>query len=256
MKKPINTLFIYALSLVSALTVVSCSEADREVMWDKEYASVCFEPDSVTDISGILTHKDSVMTVSFSLQESDVAEYTVQVPVMVTGMPTAYDRTFSVLTDSEGSTAVAGTHYKALQQTYTMPAGSVCTLIPITVYRTADMQDGYKELRLTVTTSTDFPSLIIAEKAAMRLRISDQLEEPDWWSKWFAKGWFGKYSRRKYQQWLSIYGPNALGDAPGTGDYAWGAPEIAYYHNLLREYFIENPTTDEDGVLIEVPILR
>lgn len=256
MKKPIKTLYIYALTLLMAMAAVSCSEADREVMWDKEYASVCFEPDSVTDISGILTHKDSVMTMSFSLQSSGVTEYTVQVPVMVTGMPVAYDRTFSVVADLEGSTAVAGTHYKALQTAYTMPAGSVCTLIPITVYRTADIQDGYKELRLKVISSTDFPSLIIAEKSAMRLRISDQLEEPEWWSRWLAKGWFGKYSRRKYQQWLAIYGSAALGDAPGTGDYAWGAPEIAYYHNLLREYFIENPTVDEDGVQIEVPILR
>lgn len=248
--------YLYMAALFAGAVATGCSEADKNVMWEKTYASVCFEPDSIQDIDGLLTHKDSILTFSFSLQSFEMTEYTVSLPVMVTGMPADYDRQFSLRPDEAGSTAVAGTHYEPLRSSYTMPAGKVCIIVPVKVYRTEDMQDDYKELRLLATGSEDFTSPVIEEKSALRLRISDRLEQPEWWARWQAKGWFGKYSRKKYQQWINLYGPASLGEAPGTGNYAMGAPDIAYYHNLLREYFIEHPDVDEDGDTIEVPVLR
>jgi hypothetical protein len=244
----------YLAVAVAALALGACSEADKEVMWEPGYASVCFEADSLADT--LVSCKDSVISFSFSLQSSDMTEYTVQVPVLVIGMPVSHDRTFMLAVDASKSTAVEGTNYKAFGTSFTMPAGKVLTTVPITLLRSEDEQQGYKELRLVVQNSADFPDPFVEEKSFICLRVSDQLMKPEWWDAWQEAGWFGKYSRVKYQKWIELYGAGDLGAAPGTGNYAMGSPQVAYYHNLLRQYFIDNPTTDEDGETVEVPKLK
>lgn len=249
MKANIMTYIAAAAVLLSA---AGCSEAEKEVMFDSTFSSVCFSTDSITDKQ--LTYKDSVVTFSFAMQSPDMTEYTAMLPVMVTGMPAARERTFSVAVDAGQSTAQAGVNFEALAASYTMPAGKVLTYIPVRMLRTKDIQDGYKEVRLVTQRNSDFPDLMIEEKTALRLRITDLLTKPDWWDAWDR--WFGKYSRAKYQQWLLIYGQEALNtDGPGTG-YAWSAPEVAYNLGLLRDYFNENPTIDEDGEIVTVPTLQ
>lgn len=231
---------------------IGCSESEKDVMFDSSFSSICFSTDSIADSQ--LAHSDSIVTFSFAMQDPSMTEYTAMIPVMVTGMPVAYDRTFSIRVDEAQSTAKEGTNFAAISSSYTMPAGKVCTLIPVKLYRTKDIQDGYKEIRLLSLQSEDFPSLMIEEKTALRLRITDLLTKPDWWDAW--DGWFGKYSRAKYQQWLIVYGQEALSsEGPGTG-YAWSAPEVAYSLSIVREYFEEHPTLDEDGDLVIVPALQ
>lgn len=240
-----------ALAL-AAFAFVGCSEADKEVMFDKSFSSICFSTDSITDKQ--LSYTDSIVTFSFAMQSPSMTEYTAMIPVMVTGMPADYDRTFSIRFDASESTAQSGVNFESIASSYTMPAGKVCTYIPVKLYRTEDIQDGYKEIRLVTMQNDEFPDLMIEEKIAVRLRVTDQLTKPSWWDAW--KNWFGKYSRAKYQQWLIIYGQEALDSSGPSSGYAFSAPEIAYNLSVLREYFKENPTYDEDGELVVVPNLQ
>lgn len=246
-----NVIYIIA-AFVACLT--SCSEADKE-MFDTSFASICFEPDSITDAN--IINKDSILVFSFAKFTTDVTTYDVEIPIMVTGMPADHDRQFSLAVIDSLTTASVGLNYEALKTSYTMPAGAVCTMIPITVMRTTDIQDKQLQIGLQAISSGDFESPVIDEKSKIIVQFSDQLEKPAWWDYWIY--WFGKFSRTKYQRWMAIYGTDETELKAATrrmNNYAFMAPKVAVAQNELRNYFIEHETYDEDGELITVPALQ
>lgn len=249
MKKSI--LYIIA-ALLACLT--ACSEADKE-MFDKSFASICFNPDSIKD--GNIIEKDSILVFSFAKFTTDITTYDVQIPVIITGMPADHDRQFSLALIDSLTTAKAGVDYEPLQASYTMPAGAVTTMVPVRLLRTAAIQSQQLQIGLKAISGGDFESPVIEEKSKIIVQFSDQLEKPAWWDYWIS--WFGKFSRTKYQRWIAIYGTDETelkAAKRRVNNYAFMAPKVAVSQNELRNYFIENPTYDENGELVTVPALQ
>lgn len=68
-------------------------------------------------------------------------EATLNLKVMATGSVSPIDRPFTVAFNADSTSGTEGTHYAPLAGTYVIPAGEAYTYVPVTVKRTADMQD-------------------------------------------------------------------------------------------------------------------
>lgn len=233
--------------------IQGCHEASRE-MFNTSFSSVCFPKDNngkflFADTLIICTNDTA--TFSFSIQPPEQTDYDINIPIKVTGLPTDYDRTFSLAVDAKNTTAVEGVNYQALKSSYIMPSNEVSTYIPIKIFRTSDIANAPKDLQLYITSSSDFSSPVIAEQSVIHLRFNDILTEPKWWKKWIAV--LGRWSRAKYQRWLVIWGTtNLTMEGPGAPIPSLH-PKEALAAEKLREYFTNHPTYDENNQLITVP---
>lgn len=242
---------IFAAFALAMSSLLSCSE-DEKLMFDTNYAALCFYTDTLPD--KLLSYKDSAVTFTFAYLNPDITNYDIPVTVEVTGMPADRDRTFGLSCDKEETTAQEGVNYQPLEKQYVMPAGSTKTNVLLRVLRTEDIQDKQLQIVLKVEQCADFPDAAIYERSKVKIKISDKLEKPSWWDAW--KSWFGKFSREKYQQWIMRWGIEGLDpDGPGS-NYSFSAPDVALVLSEMRDYFNENPTYDEDGELITLPIIK
>lgn len=142
------------------------------------------------------SRRDSIVyTFAYDMSK---AQDTVFIPVRLSGVRESRERQYRVAVEPDSSTAIAGTHYEALQPSYPLAADSGITFLPLVVYNTADLEENAVSLILKLRASDDFgienPSLIRA-----KVVVSAQLEQPTWWSMWL-----GAYSRTKHQLFLLV----------------------------------------------------
>jgi len=174
------------------------------------------------------TDRDSIVyTFAYTPgKESD----TIWLPVRISGNRIDSSRTYKVAVTDSGTTAKAGTHYKALQPQYTMPAKEGIDSFPLVIYSSDTLLTKYSvalNLRLVATSSlgTAFPSLIKA-----RVIISNKLEKPNWWNMWLG----GYYSLVKHELFLISVGVQDLSTS------GLDAPKNLYYVSKLNS-FLANP---------------
>ena len=72
---------------------------------------------------------------SFGKEPFSVTEKTMEVGVEIVGSPVSHDRGYRIRIDPLRTTAQAGLHYDALEETRTIPAGASSTTIPVRVHR-------------------------------------------------------------------------------------------------------------------------
>ena len=243
----------FAMGMVALLST-SCSEADR-LMFDTNYASVCIPRDK----DGKLCFDDTLVTVSedtasftFSVLPASYTEYDLQIPILVTGTPADRDRKFRLSVDAAKTTAVEGEEYVPLASEFILPADSTKITATIKLLRSEPLASASRDLALTIASTEDFPSAVIGEENRIVIRVSDILTQPVWWTTW--KNAFGRYSRVKHQKWIEIWGPGALSTDRIQAPLASMYPRQALALQKLRVYFEENPTYDENGVLVSVPV--
>ncbi|NSL90940.1 DUF4843 domain-containing protein [Chitinophaga sp. Mgbs1] len=121
---------------------------------------------------------------------AETDSYVFRIPVMITGVPAAVDRSFIVVADTS-STAVAGKHYRALPPAFTMHAGKSRDTIAVVLLRTPDMKKAAVTLRLQLQENENFksdfqPILDAANKrtylSRYTIRSGDMLvRPPGWW---------------------------------------------------------------------------
>lgn len=170
--------------------------------------------------------KDSIAyTFAYDLAK---ASDTINIPVTISGKRIAQDRFYTAYVEADSSTAIAGTHYKALEQQYTVRADEGRTVLPLIVYNRPDLEDSSRTIILKLRASGDFgienPTIIKA-----RVVLSARLEQPAWWSMWC-----GAYSRTKHQLFLIVTGVTELSTV------GLDAPKNLYIANLLT-VMLNNP---------------
>lgn len=90
---------------------------------------------------------------SFALQNSALMEDTLKIKVRLMGYVDSRDRTFRVETVTDGTTAVAGIHYKLLDGI--MKAGQYDSYLPVVIYRTEDTKETPVSLVVKLIDSSD-----------------------------------------------------------------------------------------------------
>ena len=180
-------------------------------------------------------------TYSFAVKEESLVLDSLKVRTRLMGSVTDYDRTFRVETVTEGTTAVAGTHYRLLDGV--MKAGEYEAYLPVEIYRTADTKE--KEVTLVIRL-VDAEELTPGhpEDITFTLTWGNKLVQPATWPIYY----WGAYYDTKYEFAIRELG---ISEYPTYGRYDTAIIE-GYYtvaqlirfasqlNNAYREYRQEN----------------
>ncbi|MBL0742995.1 DUF4843 domain-containing protein [Chryseolinea lacunae] len=150
-----------------------------------------------------LDKRDSVLSYTFALTPEKTTD-TVYVPVSLSGTRVHHDRKFKVVVTSKKTTAESSVHYQPLLESYTLPADSGQTWVPVILYNTdakLDSQSLFINLKLA---STEDFSVDVARKSETAIMFSNRLEKPLWWTLW--QGELASYSRTKHALYIIAVG--------------------------------------------------
>lgn len=230
---------ILMLSIVTF--VYGCSENSRALFDAKP--SVYFASYTVKD------------TVKYSFTMTQYSADTLYVGVTLIGRLTTGEARFELQVNGT-STAVAGTHYKEIPGQIVFPEGQTNYLLPIIVLdNDATLKDHSVLLSVSIVPTNDFDVGWMAN-STFNVAISDMLVKPTYWVPNINNA-FGEYSTVKHERAILIMGHDfPLTSAemtafdPGTMP---GIKGLKYWQLMGRrvcDYFVNNPTLDENGNLI------
>lgn len=149
---------------------------------------------------------------------------TIYIPMQLSGSRVNRDRQYSVAVTDSNTTAIAGEHYAALQQSYILPADSGVCYLPIIIYNTDTLLRKRSVALSLHLVATDDLGIAIADQDMGKVIISNKLEEPAWWNMWMGQ----YFSSTKYQLFIIATGLTTLSTS------GLDAPKNLYYVSLLN----------------------
>lgn len=174
---------------------------------------------------------------------------TIMLPVRIAGLRKSVDRKFKLSVVDSSTTAIVGTHYKALDAEYIIPADSGTVKVPIIIYSTDPaLQDKSVRMKFRLVASADF-AVSTVEFDTAKIIFSNRLEQPIWWSTW--AGEVGAYSRVKHELFIRTAGTI---DLPAVFN-AETLPKTLFHTRRFRS-FLNNPIdwvagNPEEGYTVE-----
>lgn len=118
----------------------------------QNYSDVCF---------GIITENDSVL----------------RIKVACTGYARDYDRPFTIEVVADSTTAVGGVHYTDLASEHVIPAGKLCTYVPVKCLRTPDMEGKCFQLQLRVVPNEYFEPAQFGEEGVGLIPLRNKYQD-------------------------------------------------------------------------------
>ncbi len=198
---------------------------------------------------------------NYSFAGKTIEQDTVWMQVNLLGTPVDHDRQFG-LAEASGNEAVAGTHYEAFKNSYTMKAGEMTARVPVIIYNSEDIKTKRVRLAFSLVATNDL-GLGLQGRTDFYIDITNFLNKPSYWdepwdpyagTEWegyyaiCAADYWGPYSRRKHEICLEQLGRDFPADLMTLlSDEYWNAAS-AY----MSQYFTDNyPVYDENGEIIE-----
>lgn len=183
-------------------------------------------------------------SISYSFVGNPDPQATLDVRVMLMGDAAEHARQVRVAVDATRTTATEGTHYKALEGSYTLPAGAFYTDIPLTLYKTDDLEERSRTLTLVLEPTAGL-GLGVTARTTARIIISNTLTRPNDWDDLMVY-LFGPWSRVKHEKCVELTGITFEEGASYDFTYVTNAAK------LVNRWFTENyPVRDENGDVIE-----
>ncbi len=156
---------------------------------------------------------------SFAVKSSTLNEDNVKIKVRLQGRVSDVDRPVKVGYITDSTTAIAGTHFKLNDGV--IKAGEYEGYVPVTVYRTLDMQQHSFRIKLKIEDNEYFDAGVIEDRY-IAVVVSDILMKPTNWPQWYG---FGDYSINKYKFVIDVLG---ITDFPVANRYQTGPIEGVY----------------------------
>lgn len=186
------------------------------------------------------------LTLSFAVLDKDIQNYTVEIPIVVTGAICNHQRKVNISVIPEGTTAMEGVDY-TLEETM-IPAGSYNTTLKVNVKRSAELSKEEKTIMFQILPSDELFTDVNPAWTDFKLKINDTLTKPARWI-YDCQPYFGVYSDVKYRFIIDTLG---IWDFPSTGDNAIPKAQMLYYQDKMKtalaEYEKDNgPMYDENG---------
>ncbi len=132
---------------------------------------------------GTRVYSDSLVF-SFGLLPDSVTIDTAKVVMEFLGRGADYDRTYRIEVIADSTTAVAGSHYEALDEYQTFRAGELTDTLRLVVYR-ENLSTSFRypetirlDLRLEATDDFD---LGLSGGLTKKILMNNYLSKPDWW---------------------------------------------------------------------------
>lgn len=199
---------------------------------------------------------DGQLSYSFAKYPKKLLD-TIYVPVNILGEAANVDRSISVdyvkADDMEG---VEGQHFKLPEQAV-MPANAYKTVVPVTVYRTSDLEDRPVKFKLKLNQNNSFPGLGITNQQTIIVSLAYIQEPANWgtFSGTFFAGYsanFGTWTKTKYKLILDALYDEEKGETitEFPGSRIVGQYPIIYkqYLTIVRNYIRINYPGNYDGV--------
>lgn len=220
MKK--NQYIIIIFSLVFLMTAQSC---EKEIMNYEGKPGVYFavQHGSSAGNENTWPYQPITNVEFFKIQEDRT---TVDIKVMVTGSVTDYDRSFSVRINADSTNGTIGVHYEALTGNLSVRAGEAFAYVPVTLIRTADMQERDVVIGLKLVPNENF-ELAFPEWGAVNglldgdvvesfdaslhsIVINDVMTKPSRWvgaqnNDGSESGYWGLFSRKKLELFCEYF---------------------------------------------------
>lgn len=194
----------------------------------------------------IWTAKTDSLEYSFVTSPESVTEINMDVSLYIMGLPASQNRTVNIGIVSEHTTAASNQYVCPAQ--VTIPANAYTVTFPITLKRTADLQEGTVSLYIKVLPSSDFKPGI-KERDHLLIKWNDILSMPKNWSD--LEEFFGTFSVVKYRFMINNTGITEF----STDTMSWA--QLTNYKIMLKNALDEynaahpgNPLKDENGQII------
>lgn len=209
--------------------------------------------------------------VDFIKIKKDVVDFPVKIDI--SGPIKNYDRTFRVEVNPDSTTAILGQHYDALQELWTIRAGTSTATITVKIMRSPDLEEESRTLGLRLVPTKDFvlsfpewdalPALdggTIVKKfdaSLHTLRINDNMVTPGLWLGSLQAGnkeggAFGVFTRRKMEfltEYLGLtYEDFASSETMPLARVALISADATAI--LIERFNAKNPVLEADGRLM------
>lgn len=226
----------YILICFVSFLLLSCTENDRMTFVGKP--GVYFEDYNNDD------------TIKYSFNMTPYDKDTLLIDVKLMGPPVTGKESFR-LEVLPTSTAKAGVHYVELPTLIDFPIQTVTMQLPIVLCdgdEALNSSTVFLQLQLQPTDAMD---LGFPDNTLLNISITNMLIKPEYWDKNFID-WFGEYSKVKHEKCIELMGH----DFPLTYEEASSWNELGLKYWMLQgrklvDYFVKNPTRDENGNWIE-----
>ncbi len=228
---------VISFSFLGAL-FFSCSENEHP-LFPEETTAIYFE-----------LYKDkpyqNLVPFSFVGQEKDTVKVPLRVKIM--GSAVSHERTFKAKVIESVSSAKRGIDYDISVSEFIVPADSFISYLPVTVYKTPELQDTTLSVAFQLLPSDDF-ELGINYSLIAALSFTNNLTKPSYWTP-YGNIFFGSYSRTKHELIIARY--NILFPEEQSLFLSQGFSYLSAIGTDLNLYFKNNyPVYDEDEQIIE-----
>lgn len=247
------------LTVVLSSVFNSCDQAEL-IGYDASYDGIAFY------IAGNGTEADS-LSYSFAYNTEVLEKDTIFIKMRLVGKLSDSDRAIKVIAD-EGTTAIAGTHYKLPD--IVLPAGEGTIDYPLVLFNTADLKTNDYKIKLKIVASDDLKVGAIGREVGTTnivngsasvtsttinldhytVNFNNKLSEPSYWTDLTYYD-YGTFSVTKFQFMLKTLGADLMNSAP-----TWTYNQTLNYRikliNALTAYEATNgPLLDENGVQVK-----
>lgn len=227
--------FQYIIAFLSILSFIGCEKSPTLF---KEADGVYFGT------------KTSDTAYSFAKYPKKIAD-TIRIPVKVLGNSFGADRPieFEIVASTDPNAAIEGTHFKMLNNNV-VAANSYNGVIPVAVYRTADLEAGGSvKFTIRLKQNKDFPSEGITSKKEVTVNLA-YIQQPANWGTYpngtlFAgnQSNFGTWTPAKYKLILeALYNPETgetVTEFPGFSGFS-ATIQNNQYVAIVRNYIKAN----------------
>jgi len=231
MHKKIIGSFLPAILLVSCVSTLlgSCSKGNYLLYHSPD--NVYFNFNNGSDSAKYISNGGDSVVYTFAFTPGKMSD-TVWLPVQLSGNRENRDMKYQVAVTDSGTTAVSGEHYAPFLDSYTLPADSGYTWLPVIVFNTDTLLTRRSvALNLHLVATSDLGTAI-ADMITAKVIISNKLEEPVWWTMWLGS----YFSSTKYQLFIIATGLNTL------STNGLDAPKNLFYVSELDD-LLQNPFT-------------
>lgn len=196
--------------------------------------------DAENYISFTNKEQDTVIVSFFLL--GGLTEYECPIEIRYTGIPQDVAQEFNVVSVAERTTMKDG--YYRLPDKLEFQSMSMLDTFYVHLVNYAELATAKVLLCLELRENAMF-RLGDRDYRRIYLQINDNAAQPDWWDERVDEYFLGTYSDKKFRLLIQVVQPD-LANVNESWIRAWALE--------LKEYLDENPTEDENGSLMTVPV--
>lgn len=224
--------FYYFIATLVSLLAIGCSYEEPDFFVDSNFIRFRFNT----------TDKDYYkQSYNFSNGVETATEYEFTFPVEYMGRDLKQNLYFGVDIDTEKTTLPSECYSLTGAQLFHTGNDNIDS-VRIKLFRKPILKEAEKVIRLRLVNTADF-QLYMPDSSFIELTVSDIFDRPAWWDLTVEKAYLGKYSRRKYDEFMKE-----------TGAYNFGVMEPSekrYYAIMFKRALEKEPRkddVDEDGI--------